>query len=132
MIGLYQSLQYTLNKCFPAFPRLWRCFCHVQNRNTHSYKIGRLWLSMTVHTLSEYPFNICLIWWIHPYNIHYSIWLMNSLIIEYSIPVWQLGLICFLNIGSDYKWTHSTSHFIAYTSRISIVHPYPSTVHWIW
>jgi hypothetical protein len=52
VIGSYQSLRYILNKRFPAFPSLQRCFCHVQNRNTHSYKISGLWLSATVTSLS--------------------------------------------------------------------------------
>src|SRR5882762_9872637 len=45
MIG---SCQYTLNKCFPAFPSLRSCSWHVPNRNTHGRKIGRLRLSTTV------------------------------------------------------------------------------------
>jgi len=49
VIGSCQSLQYTLNNSFPAFPSLRRCSCHVPNRNTHGRKIGGLWLSATVH-----------------------------------------------------------------------------------
>src|ERR1700683_2921917 len=42
VISSCQSLQYTLNKCFPAFLSLQSCSCHVPNRNTHGHKIGRL------------------------------------------------------------------------------------------